>query len=210
MNSIASSESRKSAALLTSLFEDLCTPTVTVSVGEVGIVVSEEGFCTSGAMGTAEASWSPVVIEGGKGKSETVAEHIVSAAKQYDYKSVGQKYDPKLSVTEIAARIRAEIKAAQKGGELPRSMKVSVRKRSCTHSWAIDVSATNIGCELYTDDYKRAQAEHRDFPWHQRFTAEADRILSKLQAIWSAFNFDDSDSMTDYFHVNYYGGVKID
>jgi len=41
-------------------------------------------------------------------------------------------------------------------------------------------------------------------------TAEAKALRDQLRAMINAYNFDGSDSMTDYFHVNFYGGVDFD
>jgi hypothetical protein len=41
------------------------------------------------------------------------------------------------------------------------------------------------------------------------FTAEGQRIISVLEAIHAAYNFDGCDYSSDYFHVRYYGGVGV-
>jgi len=38
---------------------------------------------------------------------------------------------------------------------------------------------------------------------------EGRALDTQLEAMISAYNFDGSDSMTDYFHVNFYGHVNI-
>jgi hypothetical protein len=35
-------------------------------------------------------------------------------------------------------------------------------------------------------------------------------ILTALEEIHAAYNFNGSDAMVDYFHVNYYGHVEVD
>jgi hypothetical protein len=39
---------------------------------------------------------------------------------------------------------------------------------------------------------------------------ELNAILAALKEIHGAYNFDGSDSMVDYYHVNYYGQVEVD
>ena len=63
---------------------------------------------------------------------------------------------------------------------------------------------------------KRIELGARDpsFQWRTydsepRYTPEASSALETIKGMLSSYNFDDSDSMTDYFHVNFYGDVKF-
>lgn len=129
-------------------------------------------------------------------------------------KFVGSKYDKNLSTKEIAARVRHEIKEAVKAGELPKA-KFSVRMDCYSLGSSIDVVIKAPPFAILNP--KRIELEARDprYQWQTyqvepRYTVEADALLKKIEQMLSSYNFDDSDSMTDYFHVNFYGHVKFD
>jgi hypothetical protein len=44
----------------------------------------------------------------------------------------------------------------------------------------------------------------------EKFTAEANRVFDVVKNIRAAYNYDRSDSMTDYYDVNFGGGVSFD
>ncbi|MFG3287303.1 hypothetical protein ACGF3G_00575 [Streptomyces sp. NPDC048179] len=129
-----------------------------------------------------------------------------------------------LSVVEIAKRIRADIKLARKVDDklaagaavaivdglaplasMPKGMKVSVRAR---HGNAIDVRIYNLPEKGW------GYVEQED-PYRPNVTrwvpgVELRGIISALEDLHRQYNFDGSDPMVDYFHVNYYGHVEVD
>lgn len=130
-----------------------------------------------------------------------------------------------LGVVEIAKRIRADIKLARKvddtlaaGAELaivdplaplasmPKGMKVSVRAR---HGNAIDVRIYNLPEKgwgyVQEEDWR---APDRRLHWVPG--PQLRGIIDALSHIHNAYNFDGSDSSTDYFRVNYYGHVEVE
>jgi hypothetical protein len=141
----------------------------------------------------------------------------------------GARYDEvkHLSTTEIARRIRADIKLARKveaklgtatGAEvaltdsltalatMPKQIKVSVRTDYFSGGSAIRVNVYNLpekgwGYVRETDTW----GEQRWVPG-----GELSAILAALKEIHGAYNFDGSDSRVDYYHVNYYGRVEVD
>lgn len=128
-------------------------------------------------------------------------------------RSESPKYDPKLSVKEIAVRIRADIKAAITRGEIP-AVKTSVR----SDRNSIDVTIVSWPKDFQVSNAERVIHDHlhpnqsgfiddRELPYH---TDAARSLIKKIESMRNAYNFDDSDPMTDYFHVNYYGGTHID
>lgn len=125
----------------------------------------------------------------------------------------GHKYDPSVrrSTKEIAALVRADIKAALAAGELPKGLKVSVRYESFSGGSAIRVNVTALpeGFEVFDLDTLRAQRA-QPYDWQTarlpRYTAEAQALLAALTRIGKAYHRNNSDAMTDYFDVNYYGG----
>jgi hypothetical protein len=124
----------------------------------------------------------------------------------------GAKYraTEELSRVQVAALIRGEIKAAVKAGALPKT-KYSVRVSSYAGGGSIDVHiALPEGMKMYAKD--RLLADHfrpHDFSRLYWKSEEARALEAKVEAIVSAYNFDDSDSMTDYFHVRFYGRVEV-
>jgi hypothetical protein len=129
-------------------------------------------------------------------------------------KLIGTKYNQSLRTTEIATLIRQEIKAAVKSGMLPKA-KYSVRSAHFAGGSSIDIAIKAPSFTIMNP--KRIELEVRDprFQWQTyesepRYTAEASSTLKKIEGMLASYNFDDSDSMTDYFHVNFYGNVKFD
>lgn len=123
----------------------------------------------------------------------------------------GPKYEARLSTKEVAARVRKEIRTAIKTGELPKGLKVSVRYESFAGGSAIRVAVTAWqGGRILNPERLRLEWEDphayvtdRDCP---RYTPEATALLEKLSSYAEAYKRDNSDSMSDYFDVNFYGG----
>ncbi len=128
----------------------------------------------------------------------------------------GNKYDSKLSTTDIAKRVRAEIKAATALPEsdpwrLPKGLKVSVRSRYFAGGSSISSAVTafpsallNPACVLHTVLFK-----HERYTF-ERYTKDGSRVLAVLKGMLDAYNFDGSDLQSDYFNVNFYGSVDVD
>lgn len=129
-------------------------------------------------------------------------------------KFVGSNFDKSLTTKDIAARVRQEIKDAVKVGELPNA-KYSVRIDSYSMGSSINIAIKAPTFAILNP--KRVVLEARDpsylyrtYEVEARYTAEAATTLEKVEQILQSYNFDDSDSMTDYFHVKFYGHVKFD
>ena len=133
----------------------------------------------------------------------------------------GCKYDPELSTTEIAARIRAEIKAEVKAGRLPRG-KYSVTRDYYSMGSSIDIEVRELPeafGPILNPPRIRHELEH-PHTWVStvgKLPQDDARILSpkatalqeKLESMLSAYNYDGSDSMTDYYHVNFSAHVRF-
>lgn len=121
----------------------------------------------------------------------------------------GNKYDRTLDVAEIAKRIRAEIKDQIKRELLP-DLKASVRTRRFAGGEAIDVEITAFPCAVLNPErlaFERANPlAGCTLP---RYNARASAALRQIQAIVDGYNYDGSDSQSDYFEVNFYGHVEI-
>lgn len=129
-------------------------------------------------------------------------------------KTFGAKYEAtkNLATVEIAKLIRADIKAAIEAGTLPRG-KYSVRS-SHGSGRSIDVRIQNLeGVRLLSVEWVRWRAEHEDHETPPagfvRYSAVAQAAVDTLKAIHWSYNYDGSDSQTDYFNVRYYGDASI-
>lgn len=114
-----------------------------------------------------------------------------------------------LTLSEIAKLIRQDLKK-----ELP-GCKFSVQSKLYSGGGSIDVYLMRAPQNIYSNEYEQAKAID---DWEQirqlrkedkEYTDFGKNILAKAKSIWDSYNFDDSDSMIDYFHVNYYGGINI-
>jgi len=125
----------------------------------------------------------------------------------------GKKYDKSLTTKQITQIIRNNIKQAKKDGILPQDLRVSVRMRKVTWDHAIDMTITKLDTKIFNEEFIRWEMEHPHDPYPAnipRYEPETQRILDMLRGFHDDYNYDRSDSMTDYFDVNYYGGVSID
>jgi hypothetical protein len=153
---------------------------------------------------------------------QTQSESSVEKSSPYqpDYSiEYGDKYQRGLDITEIAKRIRAEIKADIKAGILPNG-KYSVTIDRFSGGQSLDVTIKAIDSHKLMLNPARVVWEKnnpRQFvgnlpSWDEAFegyTPEGERILDRVKDIVNAYNYDGSDSMTDYFNVNFYGKVEF-
>lgn len=118
----------------------------------------------------------------------------------------GSKYNRDLDVAEVAKLLRQDIAAARKDGSLvlPKHAKVSVRIDRYSMGCSIDVVV--IGC---------TQAELWNAPDGDVYRTKGGRTPmreaahAKLTALLNAYKRDNSDSMTDYYDVNFAGHVTF-
>lgn len=133
----------------------------------------------------------------------------------------GERYaeTKSLRLTEIAKLIRAEVKLARKLaklptapgalkladaiGDAPAEIKISVRTEYYSGGGAINVSLSGIpqewGWEMREDRYGYVC----EMP-----TPALKALAEAIKAIMNSYNYDGSDTMTDYFDVRFYGHVS--
>lgn len=119
----------------------------------------------------------------------------------------GKAYDRNLDVTEIAKLMRQAIKA-----ELP-GVKCSVRIQRYSGGRSINITLLEapFNCEpvipmqQWYEDHDRQGIQR---PWRENFDPAMVEAMAKLKDIHGRWNRDNSDSMSDYFDVNYYGSVS--
>jgi len=123
-----------------------------------------------------------------------------------------------LGYTAIAKLIREDIKAAKKAGKLPKALKVSVRTSKYAGGGSINLSITGAPFRCLNaaniafvkenpNDWCRPE-QHWNLP--ERLTDECQAAIKLLKSFHAKYNWDNSDIMTDYFDVNYYGSVEVD
>lgn len=133
-----------------------------------------------------------------------------TTATAAEFGTYGSKYEtegrgPK---TEIAKRIRADVKHAQTlpssdPMSLPAGLKLSVRTRGYN---AIDLNVTACPAAILSPAAAlMLEIFPNTFSELPRYSKEGARILAVLERIMGQFNFDKSDIQSDHFHVNFYG-----
>lgn len=128
--------------------------------------------------------------------------------------TVGNLYEATrdLDVAEIAKRVRRDIKAAKIVGDLPTDAKTSVRIRRYSMGQSIDVYVT-LPRPARVPSTDRRSSRHGEIefgrPVEYTVTVEAANISATVRGILEAYNYDDSDTMTDYFDRRFYADVVI-
>ena len=126
-------------------------------------------------------------------------------------RTYGAKYEDGLNVTEIAKRVRADISDAVKAGTLPKiATSVRISRYSMGQSVSVTVTATPAGFQIHNAARLAATLKnpngHVEHPW---MSDEGRALMNALEAIVDAYNYDGSDSMTDYYDVNFHASVTF-
>lgn len=134
-------------------------------------------------------------------------------------KWTGSKYKltENLSTSEISKLIKKELEIEFEG-----IAKFSVTSDVYSGGSSINVSMYDVSFNPYNEQFLKAfqsgqtisdyEAEHRD-SWNRnpdRFNEEFKATIAKVKNITNQYNFDDSDSQSDYFHRGYYDHVNFD
>lgn len=132
----------------------------------------------------------------------------------------GARYQPGLDAAAITKAMRQEIAQRIKAGTLPAGLKVSVRLQRYSMGRSIDLTVTALpaGFPLvnplhlqFRRDHPHASLLHLpdDHPAIPLYTPEARALRAQLTEIHGLWNFDRSDSASDY-RCNYGGEAKFD
>lgn len=123
-----------------------------------------------------------------------------------------------LSVVEIAKLIKQEFKK-----EFP-DIKLSVKSQVYSGGCNINARITEYKGRVFTDSYLQYRTDpdpmlsnmlFSDYCVEKRIECErlvpnVLKVLDRLEEIGNSFNFDDSDSQTDYFSTSFYYFVDLD
>jgi len=107
--------------------------------------------------------------------------------------SYGQKYDANLSIKEIAQILRKELKSLK-------GFKFSVR----SNTTRIDVRLKDA-----PTDFQFFETVETAWLTDYATTDAYQSLTKKVKDLGHAYNFDGSDVMTDYYHVNYFFNFDI-
>jgi hypothetical protein len=131
----------------------------------------------------------------------------VTFGERFGELDMSNKYD----IKHIASLVRGEIALARKAGLIDKGFRTSVQVGggTLTSSINIKINALPEGLELYTDAYKRGEYKHRRFTDEDRYCVEYLKLRELLDGILNLWNYDNSDTMSDYFDRNYYGEVGV-
>ena len=109
-----------------------------------------------------------------------------------------------LNIKEIAKEIRAALKKEFS------SCKFSIRISRYAGGQSLDIDLVQGPFEAFTkagEDCRQVNPYYISSSNH--FTAEAKKVLERAYAISKEYNYDNSDSMTDYFDVNFYVNMSV-
>lgn len=114
-----------------------------------------------------------------------------------------------LDITEIAKRIRVNLRNAQEMGALPAEMTFAVRIDRYSMGQSIDVTLSGMP-DAWTFVSPGSEANwSENIPPNGGYSQAAQEATSYVNDVVDSYNRDDSDSMTDHFDVRFYGRVKI-
>lgn len=110
----------------------------------------------------------------------------------------------KLDITEIAKRIRVNLRNAQELGALPAEMTFSVKVDRYSMGQSIDVDLSGM-----SDAWTYAPKDADDHRFGHQYSDAAKAAKSYVKSMVDSYNRDDSDAMVDYFDVHFYGHVTL-
>lgn len=129
-------------------------------------------------------------------------------------KTTGNKYEETkdLDIKEIAKLVRKDIAQAKKEGTLPKNLKVSVKIDRYSMGQSLNVTIkSGLDCPLLNKEwFEQEKNSCGQLPTVERYTTEAKLVQSVLKNIVNSYNYDDCDTMSDYFDVRFYSSIDFD
>ncbi|MGF1905255.1 hypothetical protein [Aliivibrio salmonicida] len=130
---------------------------------------------------------------------------LISKLNPSDFESGSIYNKEKLTdLTEIAKRIRKDIAGLKKSGKIPSETKISVKKSS---GRSIDLTLTGFSSNvpMFDTEWLSMRAAGDDLTG-RGYSSEMESLIKYVNALVDQYNYDNSEPMTDYFDVNFYGG----
>ena len=116
----------------------------------------------------------------------------------------GSRYDGNLSTTDISARVRVYAKERYK------DYKFSVRTEYYSGGSSIYIKLVSGPVPAFKEDAPSPYiSTMSNISEKFGLTSEVYAVLSDVVAYCNSFNYDDSDSMTDYFDTNFYLHINV-
>lgn len=121
-------------------------------------------------------------------------------------RTYNENYDKSLTTADVAKIVRQKIAQLKKTGDLDKGYKFSIRSESFAGGSAIRASITAIpeGVTAYNSEYYDAYNRGESTYSMTRFSAPVSVVSKMILALINSFNYDGSESMVDYFDVNFY------
>jgi len=125
------------------------------------------------------------------------------------FEGVAYEATKDLDLTEVAKRVRVNLKNAQDMECLPPEMTWTVNVRRFAGGQAIDVVLTGMPDSWTYKQPGLAEDYLNRVPRHGGLTEQAEAAREWAKAMLQSYNRDDSDVQTDYFDVHFYGDVTL-
>lgn len=123
-----------------------------------------------------------------------------------------------MDIADIAKRVREDIKAAIRGRSLP-AIKSTVRVSRYSGGQSLTVTICGVPKGLPVENHERLafMADHPEVPeWNlpygtrEKHSPELLAVIEQVRAIVAVYNWDNSDTMTDYLDVNFYQHIRVE
>jgi hypothetical protein len=115
-------------------------------------------------------------------------------------------YGERLDITEIAKRVRADIRAAQGNGSLPANLEVSVTTSRYSMGRSLQVNVTSVDVPVVNPEWVRlGRSSYYDNAADQRnrLNEAGETILANIDTIVRRYHEDRSDFQADIYDVNF-------
>jgi hypothetical protein len=137
---------------------------------------------------------------GGRIMDTTIKEMKNSYSKK-GWEGVNHKRN--LDISEIGKEIKKELK------NLYPTAKFSIRISRYSMGQSLYICLKEWDEKVFTGEETEAQLNPYYIEKDERLTDKGKEIMLKTQELANSFNFNDSDSQTDYFHRGFYDNYQI-
>ncbi len=132
----------------------------------------------------------------------------------------GSKYNSKTDIADVAKAFKQDVKTGIAKKTIPAGLKLSVRISRYSMGQSIEVRIVELPegvCVPYTTEFltwwRAEEANYfngKGFGGGARLTPEMTALVEKLEAMLNEYNFDKSDSQSDYYHQKFFLNVALD